>query len=370
MENSSAVRQVRRHARPFAGRRRGTAKPAEKRTAGADGHGFLKYEFKPFWAYEGNRQKTEAEFFNSLSNLCIYYDLKIPDVAGHSFPQNIYRAWRVTAERIKAMDKQLDCIILKDEKHVATLATIRQFDTGMTLYYIPVKPLWNWSQEAQQQPIAEVVTAIFAYLHQVVQIPFYAEQGSYMSQQYDYMDELIHEDLDGEDNEEEKEHRQEQLDELYVLSNAGIHLFRSLNEKHWMDRMEAIVTGYARTAQAENEWAVLAIAFLQLYQQYPNRSFFDHIRPDLFHPEIEERIDAEQYVSFFWSGYDSLYDTMLEMIDCDLQEKAIADEPITVQLFDTLENKTNENFGFETRLFALLNKLCELLNQYDNGKYK
>ncbi|SDE35082.1 hypothetical protein SAMN05216464_105312 [Mucilaginibacter pineti] len=364
METIRTIQQVNRKPRPLTRCRAGSAQPVKKRTTRINRNGFLTHTFQPFWAYEGNKARAEKEFFRSLENICTYYDLLIPDVTGLTFPQNIYRSWEITAERIKAIDKHLDCIILQDDTFTATLATVRQFDTGMTLYYIPVKPLWNWVQQAKQQALSEIVIAIFAYLYQVVQVPFYTEQSSYLHHQYHYLDEMINEDM--ENDEEEDAYRREQLDELYTLQNAGIHLLRQISDPQQLTNMDTLVLNYSKAEKCDNDWAILAIEFVQLYNNYPDRSFFDHIRPDFCHPEIEERIHADQYMSFYWSGNDCLQESLFCMIDSEFQEAGITDEPTAVEVFDTLTEKKNENFGFETRLLALINRLCQLLTHHDN----
>jgi hypothetical protein len=375
MEQLCHIRRVHRKAKPFAGRSTGQAKSIKKRTAGNDRNGFLTHNFQPFWACYGNRERTEKEFFGSLSNICSYYDLSVPDVSQEVFPQNIYKAWAITTERIQQIDKKLDCIILKDKQHIASIATVRQFNTDMTLYYIPARPLWKWVQTAKQQDLAEVVLAVFAYLHQVVRIDWFTDRGSYLGGQYNYVEEMINEDEYDYDNknedeidpemDEDKAFREVQLGELYTLQNAGHHLFRKISHSETLKRMEDTVLEYSYDEKRDNDWAILAIEFVQLYRQYPERSFFDHIHPELFYPEIEERICADQYISFYWSGNDTLNDTVFDMINCELQEKGVTDEPITMEIFDTPENKGTDNFGFETRLLALINRLVDLLNKND-----
>ena len=194
METLCRVGRIRRKNKPIAGRCASQEKPSTKRTIGNHRNAFLNHSFQAFWACYGNKKRAEREFFCSLSNICQYYDLIVPDVSRETFPQNIYKAWQVTAERIQHIDKKLDCILLKDDKHIATMATVSQFDTSMTLYYIPVRPLWNWVQSAKQHDLAEVVIGIFAYLHQVVRIDWFTEPGSYLGGQYSYVEEIIHED--------------------------------------------------------------------------------------------------------------------------------------------------------------------------------
>lgn len=367
MESICTVRPVRSKTKQAARFRRNSAQPFKKRTTRVGGHGFLNHTFKSFWLFDGNTARAETEFFRSLTNICHYYDLQIPDVSGFSFPQNIYQSWQITNERIKAINKKLDCIILKDELHEAVLATINQFDTGRTLYYIPVKPLWKWVNDAQQQPVAEVVTAIFAYLYQVVQIPMYSDHNTFLADQYRYVEDMINEEM-YEDDAEETAYKEEQLDKLSMLQNSGIKLGRLMAEKFRLEQMEDTVLNYANAEVRDNDLAILAIEFVQLYKAYPNRSIFDAIRPDLYYPEVNERIKADEYISFYWSGNDTVIETVMSMIDCSFQEMGITDEPIDVLLFDNPVTATQENFGFESRFFPLLDRLCTFLNQYDDYK--
>ncbi|SEO79029.1 hypothetical protein [Mucilaginibacter sp. OK283] len=365
MENTAIIRGVRRQTKPLAGRRGGTTQPASKRTARHSRNGFLNYRFLPFYTYNGDRSRAEMEYFRSLSNICTYYDLNVPDVSSLTFPQNIFSSWENVAGQIKAIDKKMDCIIVQDVDHVATLATLKRLNTGSTLFYVPVRPLWHWGQVAEQEHIAELVTALFAYLYQIVKMPFYAEDNSYLKYQYDTLFEWVTEQVD-EDDKDEKEFKELELDTLYLMQNAGIHILRSISDPNWMERMESVVIAYADLPEKDLEWALLAIDFLQLYQQYPDRSVFDHIRPDLYHLDEEDRIQAEEYISFYWSGNDCFTDTLDDLINTNFQEIAVMDEPIAVQMFDTLNETVPEDFDFETRLFDLLNKLSTLLHQYDH----
>ncbi|OCX54225.1 hypothetical protein BEL04_08175 [Mucilaginibacter sp. PPCGB 2223] len=307
----------------------------------------------------------EREFFCSLSQICAYYEMTMPDVNGLVYPQNVFRAWEQIAHQVKQVDKKMDCVIMTDKKHQATLATVKQMDTGMTLYYIPVRPLWNWAQQAEHQAIAEMLTAIFAYLHQIVKIPFYTENDSYLYAQYETLGQWLDEGDYDEDNEEEKEWQEIQSDALYVAQNSGLHIYRLIIQPEYVSNFRQTIADFEVSNTCDLEWLGLANEFYELSQDHPNRSIFDNIRPDLYYPEEEERIDAEQYISFYWSGTDCLSDTLDDMINTNFQEISIMDEPLAVQVFDGLTPITNETFDFETKLFELLNKLSSLLNKYD-----
>lgn len=369
MENTTGIRKIRRQTRQAAGRKGSAAQSPAKCTARHRRNGFLNHRFLPFWVFTGDQERAETEYFRSLSNLCSHYELPLPDFGSWSFPENIYRSWANVAQQINAIDKKLDCIILQDRDHAATLAVLQQMNTGNTLYYIPVRPLWRWGQVAKQQPVAELLAVLFAYLYQIVKIPFYAEEGSYLKYQYDTLFEWVTEESD-ENDEEQKQYRKEELDTLYLLQNAGIHILRQISQPACMERMEKVIVAYSELPEKEVAFALLAMDFLQLYRQYPECTVFDRIRPDLYHPEEEERIRAEEYISFYWSGNDCFIDTLDDIINTNFQEMGIIDEPIAVQLFDVSDDRLPEDFDFEKRLFSLIDRLSHLLQQYDYEEHQ
>lgn len=359
METTTKLRSIGRAVRPPARCKRGTAQPAKKRTARVSRNGFLSHQFTPFWGYNGNKDRAEREFLCSLSNLCAHYDLPIPECVNGNFPQSIYRTLQAVTEQLENADRKLRCIIAGDNRHTATLATIRQYDTGMTLYYIPVRPLWHWVQSSQGQGIAELLLGIFAYLHQVVDIPFFSEPSSYLASQYEYIEQMIN------DEQEEEPYRQQQLDEIYTLHNAGLKLHKEVSNPYRLAQFESTVLNFKHSDSWELDWEIIAIEFLQLYRQHPTRSIFDRIHSELLYPADEDRIAADQYISFYWSGDDCLAECLFDMINCHFQEIAYMDEPMHIQLFNTLPENTATDFDFETRLFDLINNLSKLLSDYD-----
>jgi len=366
MEDIRTVRTVRRQTGQAARCGRNKAQSFKERTTRNGGYGFLNHTFQPFWLFDGDSEKAEDGFFRSLAHLCQHYDLLLPDVSELSFPQNVYRAWQVVSERIEAIDNKLDCVILQDDTHAATLATISRYDTGRTLYYIPFKPLWKWVNDSEQQAAANVVLAIFSYLYQVVQIPSYTDPYTFLGGQYRYVEDWINEEAYEDEDDETKGYREEQLGELYQMQNSGLHLQRLMEDKARLENFADTVLTYANAEVRDNDLAILAIEFVQLYQAYPNRSYLDAIRPDLYYPELDERIKAEEYVSFYWSGNDSVIETVMDMINCSFQEMSITDEPVEVTLFDHEQPAHAPSFGFESRFFPLLNKLAEFLDDYDH----
>src|ERR1700761_4684330 len=98
MESLCRVGRLRRKTKQITGRCASQEKPLTKRTIRNHRNAFLNHKFQPLWACYGNRERAENEFFRSLANICKYYDLAVPDVSREAFPQNIYKAWEITAQ--------------------------------------------------------------------------------------------------------------------------------------------------------------------------------------------------------------------------------------------------------------------------------
>ena len=369
MENTAIVRGTGKSVRPSARCRRGKAQSLKERTRRHNGNGFLNHSFQPFWSFDGNREKTAREYFHSLANLCGFYQIPVPQT-DLAFPQNIYSTWQEVAKQVSGIDRNHHCVIIRDRGKRAVLSVVKTYDLSHCLFYIPVRPYWLWSQTAGQERITELVTVLFAYLHQVVDIPFYAENGTFMDCQYDTLENWINEAAyENENDAEEKALREHQEATLYEMKRAGGHIMPVIKNPLWLKKMEQVITAYHHRDNYELEWELLAIEFLQLYRQYPKRSVTDSIRDDLVYPDEEERITVEQYISFYWSDRDCFQDELIDMINCSFQEIAVQDEPTLVHCFDMLPDTERKDFDFEIRLFDLIERLRDLLNDYDHEEH-
>ncbi|MES2278662.1 MAG: hypothetical protein V4592_21710 [Bacteroidota bacterium] len=360
MAATTAIQRANRQVKPFTRCKRNSAQSVKERTAGHRRNGFLTHQFKPFWAFEGSKGRVEREFLHSLSQLCEYYGLPISPPKNVVFPQSIYQTWCLVCEALKAKGSQLDCFIACDDDHVATLATVSRYDTGMNLFYIPVRPLWHWAQSAEAQKLANLLLGICAYLHQVVQIPFYTENSSYLGGQYQMIEDWVNDDQDDADD------RQSQLDELYTMHNAGLKLHEQIRNPHYLEQFSHIVSDFQPVDDWEKGWEAIAVEFLALYQKYPQRSIFDNIHSGLLYPEDEDRISADQYISFYWSGEGYLAETLFDTVNCNFQEIPYMDEPMHLQIFDRLPEHDKPDFDFEDRLFEQVWRFCKLLNDHDD----
>jgi hypothetical protein len=360
METTSAIRRVRHIHRPAAGCKRGTAKQTSQRTPLINGNGFLNYCFRPFWGINTPAWKqAEKEFLASVSHLCALYNWPLPDITGIAFPQNVSKAYHQVKERLK--ECKMDSIIISDKKRKACLATVKCYDTGYTLYYIPVRPLWLLLQDKKQEELSRIIILLFRYLYHIAGLPYYRED-SYLYNQYETLTDWLENDIDGD---EDEQYRQHQAQQMKQLKDAGDEIFPLLKPLFKPTILKQAIKEYEQSKHWDNNIAKLAEDFLNLYNDYSSRSLHGSMQKKLLHPDESDYIYLEQYLSFFWSSNDCFYDTLMDMINSELQEMGFQEEPVSIQYFDQPQEKEIHGFDFEQRFFQLADRLSELLNELD-----
>ncbi|OKS88726.1 hypothetical protein [Mucilaginibacter polytrichastri] len=365
METAPAIRSVYSKVRPLARCKGSTAKPAKKRTKGTHRNGFLTHSFRPFlslpFAHHG---QGEREFFQSLENLCQLYQWQAPDVSALPFPQNVSAVLeKLSAQRFDGASVML----LQDKGCPARLATVKTYNTNYCLYYIPVRPFWRMKNEPCRQACFELTQTLFAYLYQIAGVPYFREPG-YLDNTYDSLENWINEiDDDGNEDEEEEIFRKRQFAEFELMKQAGDLLLPDIKKPLDLASWEKQLNGFSASDKYGKDLREVVYEFFKLVKDYPTRAIKDSM-----HYEIHERgeddydIYWENYISFYWSGRDSLENMLYEMVNNEFQEAGYQEEPIAVQWFDTPQDKPRHDFDFETRLFSLLNELTGILNELDN----
>lgn len=359
METAAAIRRLRQPVRPAAGRKRGSAKPASQRAPEPDPNGFLNHCFRPFWGITNRDWKqSEKEFFTSLSHLCTLYKFPLPETGHLEYPLNITTAFRQVREWLVKIN--MDAIIFSDKKRKACIATVKSFDTGHTLYYVPVRPLWLLLNDAKQQPaLSQLIGCVFRYLYQVAGVPYYREDG-YLYNQYETLTDWIENDPD-----DDEDYREEQAKEMERLKEASDQILPLLKTPLTATGFQQAIDEYSQLCNCKKEPLELAASFLQLFTRFPARSIHHSLQKSLLHPDESEYIYLEQYLSFYWSGSDCFYDILMDMINTELQETGFQEEPVSLQCFDQPQETETHDFSFEQEFFSLVDKLTEWLMDYD-----
>lgn len=367
MATASAIRKFRNRTQPFTGCRASYQKPSGKRATGIGSDGFLNQTFRPFWAMKlGNYKETETAFFRSLANLRQLYDIPRPDLGGVIYPQNVAEAFEHVQDYFKKGGSKTECMIVQDEVNPATIVTLKNYDTRQTLYYIPVHGLWQILQCKRLEPLANMLYSVFAYLYQVVEIPFFADHGSYLYYEY----ELISDWIDDDEGEIEEEYIEQQRQDLILMKYAGGRILDVIRQAVTLEQLEYYTNAYCNSDCSRKEIRDFAEEAVKLHREYPGRSIFKNMKGDIFETEDTNYTRADQYIGFYWSCYDTINEQLFEVINNELQENSYTEEPAFIQFFNEPQERIEDNFDFEARIFDLLNNLCDILIPYDNGEHQ
>jgi len=355
-QNHSSLRSK---ARPAARYRRHQEGRAAQRTALHAPYDFLNHSFSPIIGRElsgiGNPKTIERQFFASVANLCTVYKLQLPCFDTAAYPSNIVQAYQWIQEQLRKVQPGLQLIIVNKGRCKACLTTVKEYNTGTWLYYIPVEPLHLLWSNRKQRARRNLILSLFAYLYQVVGMPYF--RSDFLGDTYEMIENWYEDDPTAFDEEEYQEVREE----LKALKFYGGKLFESIRHPYHISQFENRVNSFQPSNEVDMLLLEICDKFLLLYKQYPDRSIFDNMPQGLLSPEDEERIHAHQYISFFWKSTGLLYSQLMDSINMQFQEIGYMENPVTFQFFDTPQTEERHNLDFETRIFDLLAQLADVL---------
>ncbi|WJS93533.1 hypothetical protein NYQ10_15690 [Flavobacterium johnsoniae] len=146
-------------------------------------------------------KRMQPQFYKSLSHLTAHYGITPMQTDCFEYPYNLALSlW--DAERM--LKKQYaDCpeISLIQDGAETYLESEETCDTGTTLYYIPVEPLYWMSHDAWYKRNAKLLLSLFSYLYHIAEVPYYRQQDSYLYWMYEMHREWTEQDDEGEQRE-------------------------------------------------------------------------------------------------------------------------------------------------------------------------
>ncbi|WP_238160952.1 hypothetical protein [Flavobacterium cupreum] len=131
------------------GCKRSTKRQAESRTDSNVTNGFLKSTFLPKLKTEQSVQacektaKTERNFYQSLSKLAEHYSIEPMQTQIYGYPYNIALAMWDIETKLKRTNANWDSLQLAQDSKRTFFVSEERYDTRMTLYYIPIVPLFK-----------------------------------------------------------------------------------------------------------------------------------------------------------------------------------------------------------------------------------
>lgn len=146
---------------------------------------FLKVQFyprlqEPEIVEDCNKSKLERDFFKSLSNLSQKYGLSLQHCTDIPFPYNISESIAEVRNQMKRQKVEWKEIRLIYHENSTYFAKEERYDTGHSLYYIPVIPLYTVLHKSKTKQIGELLLCVYAYLYQVLGVPYYRDDDCYL----------------------------------------------------------------------------------------------------------------------------------------------------------------------------------------------
>ncbi len=332
-------------------------------------NGFLKVRFLPKLKEAQTPQdctetaKTERDFYRSLSRLAKHYGVEPMPTFEFGFPYNMALAIWDIRERLNKVVANLDQVKLVEDTNNIFFMTEQRHDTGKTLFYIPVAPLYRMSKDKKRRHTARLLLSICAYLYHCADIAYYRQKDSYLYDTYDMLQEWILCDDDGED-------RTHLLREIAQAEFIGDLMERKLYNLQNLERFGQRLERFRSMDDFDRDCLKLASEAFALYTEFPTERIYRNevsamVDEDEYEDEYDDGypISMDMYISFCAEANGNLFDNLFNTVNTHLQEFYTINEPTINKRFDG-SGLSDCNLDFENRLFALIDELIYLLNKF------
>ena len=356
------VGRVRKLATKTKGRKPSAERQAEIRTDSNAPNGILKCTFLPKLKTAQSVeacQKTERDFYKSLSKLSNHYSIEPMQTKDFEFPYKMALAMWDMENKVKRTNSNWDGFRLVKDSRKTYFISEERYNTGTTLYYIPVVPLFKMLKDPKRKKTAQLLLSVCSYLYHIAQIQYYRQEESYLYWLYEMMNDWVEQD---EETEETESYKSELRNAEYIGDRIEQKLFNRTNLKVFEQRLNR----FKSVDMFDKEcWQVACNAFA-LCTEYPNTTIFSNAtlpEKDPYDNDENEIIGMEKYISFIADTKGWLYESLSDTINNEFNEYGAMEEPTISKRFNGSEIST-ANLDFEKRLFGLLNDLSGILYEY------
>ncbi|MFE7088142.1 hypothetical protein ACR79M_07755 [Sphingobacterium spiritivorum] len=344
--------------------KRSSGRQREIRTDSNATNGFLKCTFLPKLKTAQSVQvcqKTERDFYQSLSKLARHYSIEpMQTRQDYSYPYNMVLAMWDMDNQLKRTVANWDSLKLIQDSQKTFFVSEEKYDTGTTLYYIPIVPLFKMLHDPKHKKNAQLLISVYSYLYHIADIPYYRQEESYLYWLYEMHKDWVEQD---DETEEMETYKREFSIAEYIGDSVEQRLFNRINLTVFEQRLNLFKS---RDTFDRECWQIACNAF-DLYTEYPTASVFRNApipEQDPYDDDYEnEVIGMQKYISFIADTKGWLYESLSDSINNEFNEYGAIEEPTITKQFDGIEITTN-NLDFENRLFVLLDDLCTLLHNY------
>ncbi|RBQ11494.1 hypothetical protein [Pedobacter miscanthi] len=279
------------------------------------------------------------------------------------YPLNIIQDFNRLKKQLESREAALELVFLQEEER-RCLVTVKTFDTGRTLFYLPVSPLYALLKSRKQKAFADLLLSVMAYLYQITGVPHFREDYVYLEGIYGMIEEWVTDD----DYSEDKQERQFMTDHFEMMYARGDYTLGRMSAKKEVMEFEERVRRFKAKTQTETDLLDCANKLVALQRDYPDRSVMERMRPPIETDYDDGYIRAEQYLCFYWSGVDCLQDHLFDTVNAELNEYGVIEEPVSIQFFESRQEYPLHDMDYERRLFEILHGLSDVLYDLEHGE--
>ncbi|WP_185113231.1 hypothetical protein [Elizabethkingia meningoseptica] len=302
----------------------------------------------------------ERDFYQSLSQLAEHYEITPSPSIHLGFPYNIVFVIEDLKKQLKIKIKNWEQIRLVQDRKTYLLSEER-YNTGATLYYIPIVPLYRLSKSPNYKQATQLLQSVCSYLCHIAGVPYYRQQESYLCWMYEMVSEWLIDD--------ETEDTPEYLREIKQSEWIGDYMEQKIYNPQNLILFKERINRFENRDSFETDCLLLACDTLALYEMFPDATIYRNIQRkerntnnDDYDEDYHERtITMEKYVSFCADDKGILFQTLFDSVNAEFQECTEIEEPSTQKRFDGT-NVSNDNLDFENYIFPLIERLIDILN--------
>jgi hypothetical protein len=372
---AQTVGRVRRLDAKTEGCKRDTQRQTKSRTNSNATNGFLRCSFLPKLQETQTVQackkskKTERDFYQSLSKLAEHYNIQPIQSQEYSYPYNMALVLDDLEKKLKNSVRDWKELCLIQDGKETYFTTEERYNTGATLYYIPIVPLYRLSKNPNRKQAVQLLQSVCAYLYHIANVPYYQQENSYLYWMYEMVTEWIVSD-------DVTEETPAYLSEIAQAELIGRFMEQKIYSLQNLNRFKDRLNCFKIKDSLDQDCFKLACEAFVLYEQFSNETIYRNARvntkeegEDEDEEEEEEQDDKEnvvsmdKYVSFCADTQGLLFQMLFDSVNTDLQEYGQMEEPVITKHFDGSDITAN-TLDFENRVFALIEGLIGILNNF------
>ncbi|WP_277014942.1 hypothetical protein [Flavobacterium lindanitolerans] len=195
------------------------------------------------------------------------------------------------------------------------------------------------------------------YLWRIADIPYYRDENSYLSWQYEMMSEWVA-------NDEQTDETVGYIQEIRQAEWVGDFMEQKIRNPKNLEHFEKRIGRFRASSTIEVLCHKVAREAYALYTQYPYTPYYRHAKPhgDYGEDEAYEVITIDRLVSFYANCEGWLNDSMIESLNCEFGEYGDMEEPALAKRFDGKPIESS-SLDFENRLLNLIDDLIIVLRK-------